>query len=352
MSHRHFASPVAAGHLRCIVLLHDTHAIHSSILFYSPTHQQIYAPTTTGTQQTRTIPAPVQTATPTNAQQQQQKQQQQGGGGGGGGQPPDSMQGDGHATGGVTRVDSGNDFAMSIPDGAAASPATAQAQQAADQAAAAAAAAAHLNNNNPQRSPSPQPGHERGPEGAALMSPTPGPPKIGQNSHIARGPCSLSLPGYEREHGDGLAGHFVGARWLIRPTFDLVRFLFDSLRCAASLCALCQRRFPRRLSGCMAETRSTSLAASIIVSPHASWGLAVLLLARNGWGLSRGCSASATRSPSTPTFRVQLCMHRLRLLTLGQGKILMYPNEDGDFTLLIDIPPGTHHYKYIVDQEW
>lgn len=30
----------------------------------------------------------------------------------------------------------------------------------------------------------------------------------------------------------------------------------------------------------------------------------------------------------------------------------MYPNEDGDFTLLIDIPPGTHHYKYIVDQEW
>jgi 1,4-alpha-glucan branching enzyme len=35
-----------------------------------------------------------------------------------------------------------------------------------------------------------------------------------------------------------------------------------------------------------------------------------------------------------------------------QGKILMYPNEDGEFTLLIDIPPGTHHYKYIVDQEW
>lgn len=35
-----------------------------------------------------------------------------------------------------------------------------------------------------------------------------------------------------------------------------------------------------------------------------------------------------------------------------QGKILMYPNDDGEFTLLIDIPPGTHHYKYIVDQEW
>jgi hypothetical protein len=35
-----------------------------------------------------------------------------------------------------------------------------------------------------------------------------------------------------------------------------------------------------------------------------------------------------------------------------QGKILMYRNEDGEFSLIIDIPPGTHHYKYIVDQEW
>lgn len=49
------------------------------------------------------------------------------------------------------------------------------------------------------------------------------------------------------------------------------------------------------------------------------------------------------------------CLHFSFLMCVrvaGQGKILMYPNEDGDFTLLIDIPPGTHHYKYIVDQEW
>lgn len=26
--------------------------------------------------------------------------------------------------------------------------------------------------------------------------------------------------------------------------------------------------------------------------------------------------------------------------------------QDSEFTLLIDIPPGTHHYKYIVDSEW
>jgi hypothetical protein len=30
----------------------------------------------------------------------------------------------------------------------------------------------------------------------------------------------------------------------------------------------------------------------------------------------------------------------------------MYRNEDNEFSLIIDIPPGTHHYKYIVDQEW
>lgn len=40
-----------------------------------------------------------------------------------------------------------------------------------------------------------------------------------------------------------------------------------------------------------------------------------------------------------------------------QGKIHMYASNEGEgeyeeFTLLIDIPPGTHHYKYIVDQEW
>lgn len=58
---------------------------------------------------------------------------------------------------------------------------------------------------------------------------------------------------------------------------------------------------------------------------------------------------SLTLRPTAPTCNYVL---RLCLSTPGQGKILMYPNEDGDFTLLIDIPPGTHHYKYIVDQEW
>ena len=35
-----------------------------------------------------------------------------------------------------------------------------------------------------------------------------------------------------------------------------------------------------------------------------------------------------------------------------QGKILMYKQEEGEYALIIDIPPGIHHYKYIVDGEW
>merc|ERR1712166_928795 len=37
-----------------------------------------------------------------------------------------------------------------------------------------------------------------------------------------------------------------------------------------------------------------------------------------------------------------------------QGKIMMHRNEDNpkEFVLVIDIPPGTHQYKFIVDDEW
>jgi 5'-AMP-activated protein kinase regulatory beta subunit len=36
-----------------------------------------------------------------------------------------------------------------------------------------------------------------------------------------------------------------------------------------------------------------------------------------------------------------------------QGKITMPPSEEGkDFVLVIDIPPGVHQYKYIVDEAW
>jgi len=37
-----------------------------------------------------------------------------------------------------------------------------------------------------------------------------------------------------------------------------------------------------------------------------------------------------------------------------QGKIPVLPAEDGskDFVLVVDIPPGLHQYKYIVDESW
>lgn len=37
-----------------------------------------------------------------------------------------------------------------------------------------------------------------------------------------------------------------------------------------------------------------------------------------------------------------------------QGKIMMHPNEDNkdEFVLIIDIPPGCHQYKFIVDEKW
>lgn len=37
-----------------------------------------------------------------------------------------------------------------------------------------------------------------------------------------------------------------------------------------------------------------------------------------------------------------------------QGKIMMHPNDDNpnEFVLIIDISPGTHQYKFIVDGEW
>lgn len=37
-----------------------------------------------------------------------------------------------------------------------------------------------------------------------------------------------------------------------------------------------------------------------------------------------------------------------------QGKIAMHRNEDNpkEFVLVIDIPPGSHQYKFIVDEEW
>jgi len=37
-----------------------------------------------------------------------------------------------------------------------------------------------------------------------------------------------------------------------------------------------------------------------------------------------------------------------------QGKIMMHKNEDNpqEFVLVIDIAPGVHHYKFIVDDDW
>jgi 5'-AMP-activated protein kinase regulatory beta subunit len=37
-----------------------------------------------------------------------------------------------------------------------------------------------------------------------------------------------------------------------------------------------------------------------------------------------------------------------------QGKIMMHRNEDNprEFVLVIDIPPGTHQYRFIADEEW
>jgi len=35
-----------------------------------------------------------------------------------------------------------------------------------------------------------------------------------------------------------------------------------------------------------------------------------------------------------------------------QGKIRMTPNEIGEFMLVLNIPAGTHQYKFIVDEEW
>ena len=34
------------------------------------------------------------------------------------------------------------------------------------------------------------------------------------------------------------------------------------------------------------------------------------------------------------------------------GKFVMQRMDDNEFSLIIDLPPGTHAYKYVVDAEW
>jgi hypothetical protein len=34
------------------------------------------------------------------------------------------------------------------------------------------------------------------------------------------------------------------------------------------------------------------------------------------------------------------------------GKIPMKRTQKNDFTLTLDVPPGKHHYKFIVDDKW
>jgi 5'-AMP-activated protein kinase regulatory beta subunit len=34
------------------------------------------------------------------------------------------------------------------------------------------------------------------------------------------------------------------------------------------------------------------------------------------------------------------------------GKFVMQRVDDGEFSLILDLPPGSHAYRYVVDQEW